>query len=280
MKEPPYQLPDKQWFKFLRASCDDPSLGLPSFPPEDLQRRWIGSAGADSLGEVERFYAHIKSKVDLSNIGRVLDFGSGYGRMSRAFLNDLDPSSIAGVDTDAAILKLCKETGVPGDYRLITPTGNLPFPDEHFGLVYAYSVFTHLPENLSDHWLKEIRRVLKPGGTLVATVEPPRVFEHFAKMDITDETLHPWLSGNAKQIQGNPAIRASFDGRGFAYYGGEFYGDTFMSPSYVRSRWGEYFTVNEYLDDRSRFFQAVVTAVHPQRRSWLAGLLSRLHPKT
>jgi len=222
---------------------------------------------------VERFYSHIKSKVDLANVGRVLDFGSGYGRMSRAFLNDLDASSIAGVDTDPEILRMCLDTGVPGDYRLISPAGALPFPNEHFGLVYAYSVFTHLPENLQVHWLKEIRRVLKPGGTLIATVEPPRVFEHFAKLDINDETLHPWLLGNAKRIQTDPTIRAAFDDGGFTYFGSEVYGDTFMSSRYVHRRWGEYFTVVEYLDDPRCFFQAVVTAVRP-RQSWLASLLS------
>ena len=44
----------------------------------------------------------------------------------------------------------------------------LDFPDDHFDLVTALSVFTHITDGWSD-WLLEIRRVLKPGGLLIAT---------------------------------------------------------------------------------------------------------------
>jgi SAM-dependent methyltransferase len=40
----------------------------------------------------------------------------------------------------------------------------LPYDDASFDLVYAFSVITHLSEALQREWLREIRRVLKPGG--------------------------------------------------------------------------------------------------------------------
>jgi SAM-dependent methyltransferase len=40
--------------------------------------------------------------------------------------------------------------------------------DEHFDLVWALSVFTHLTDYWSD-WLLELHRVLRPGGRLVST---------------------------------------------------------------------------------------------------------------
>jgi hypothetical protein len=39
-----------------------------------------------------------------------------------------------------------------------------------FGLIYGFSIFTHLPERLQERWMDEIRRVLAPGGYFLLTV--------------------------------------------------------------------------------------------------------------
>src|SRR3546814_2338282 len=49
-------------------------------------------------------------------------------------------------------------------------TPPLAFADESFDLVYALSVFTHIPLELQRDWLDELRRVLVPGGYLLCTV--------------------------------------------------------------------------------------------------------------
>ena len=43
----------------------------------------------------------------------------------------------------------------------------LPYGDSTFDLVYAFSVMTHLSEELQHAWVGECRRVLKPGGYFV-----------------------------------------------------------------------------------------------------------------
>src|SRR5207244_7454476 len=46
----------------------------------------------------------------------------------------------------------------------------LPYPDEHFDFLYAFSVFTHLSVELARRWIIELRRVVKPDGLLWFTI--------------------------------------------------------------------------------------------------------------
>jgi SAM-dependent methyltransferase len=50
------------------------------------------------------------------------------------------------------------------------PTPPLPFAESTFGLAYAFSVFTHLPAELQRPWLRELVRVLRPGGYLLLSL--------------------------------------------------------------------------------------------------------------
>ena len=49
---------------------------------------------------------------------------------------------------------------------LLPPLG---YADDAFDLVYSLSVFTHLPEGMQLDWIKELRRVISPGGYLLIT---------------------------------------------------------------------------------------------------------------
>ena len=122
-----------------------------------------------------------------------------WGRIIRFFLKDVDADTLHGVDTNPKYLEAAQQTGVPGHLHLIAPLGQLPHADASFDLVYAYSVFTHLPEHVQDHWLAEIARTLKPGGILIATVEPPRFLDFFAASDPDDQQLHPWHASMARK---------------------------------------------------------------------------------
>ncbi len=46
----------------------------------------------------------------------------------------------------------------------------LAYKDGSFDLIYALSVFTHIPLNWQRAWLDELRRTLRPGGYLLCTV--------------------------------------------------------------------------------------------------------------
>jgi len=110
---------------------------------------------------------------------QVLDVGCGSGRLTFAAqqwagetgqATGLDPSSemiqVARKNAERAGLKTKFELGV---------VENLPFPDASFDVVLNRLMLHHLPGDLKQRGLAEMRRVLKPGGVcLVVDFEPPK----------------------------------------------------------------------------------------------------------
>lgn len=269
------RLSDPRWLKVLKRSIKEPVIDgvcLPGFPSEELQRHTVGSSFDHTLGEAFNFYTYAKEMcakygAPVRQGSEVLDFGVSWGRIIRFFMKDVDPETLHGVDTSADFLAAARETGVPGHLHQIDPLGRLPYAEGSFDLVYAYSVFTHLPEDVQDHWLTEIARTLKPGGLLIATVEPPRFLDFFAPLDPDDKSLHPWHAAMARRIRADPELKTCLRTKGFAFISdgvSKFYGDCVVTPAYVREHWGKYFEIVDYLDDPKRFWQAVVVARMPK----------------
>lgn len=87
---------------------------------------------------------------------RILDVGCGTG----ANLEMLAEFGAAeGVDISDEALEFCRAKGLKTHKGLAE---KLPFPDESFDIVTALDVVEHLDNDVAG--LKEMRRVLKPGG--------------------------------------------------------------------------------------------------------------------
>jgi len=267
------RLRDSQWLKILKRSIKEPVINgvrLPGFPSSELQRQTVGSDYERTLGEALNFYTYARDVCATNGIkiqqgSRVLDFGVSWGRIIRFFLKDVEPGNLYGVDTNAEFLRAAQQTNVPGHLHQIDPLGQLPYDGQYFDLIYAYSVFTHLPEHVQDRWLAEIARTLQPGAIFLATVEPPRFLDFFAHLNPEDETLHPWHAAMARKIHIDPGLKTRLQVSGFAYIPDgagvdEVYGDCIMTSAYVREHWGQFFEIISYLDDPKRFWQAVVVA--------------------
>jgi SAM-dependent methyltransferase len=140
----------------------------PPLPPRRLMVRVAGTADADwFLRSGRAAYDAIAAQVPLDEVGAVLDFGCGCGRVLRYWRGH--PGSIAGSDRDRRAVEWCRRNiSFAGVSRngLAPPLG---YADESFDLVYALSVFTHLTEELQDAWRDELHRVLRPGGRLLLT---------------------------------------------------------------------------------------------------------------
>ncbi len=87
---------------------------------------------------------------------RVLDLGSGTG----AAFQQLQNLEVTAIDPDEKMLQLNKFKN-----KIIGGAENLPFPDNSFDSVYCAFVWRNL--NDPELGLKEVHRVLKPGGKFI-----------------------------------------------------------------------------------------------------------------
>ncbi len=135
--------------RFLVAGTDD----LGAF----LQ---LGKNGAELVQEMPGRHGQ-----RLAEMGRVLDFGCGCGRVVRHLA--AAGAEIHGCDPNPHAIRWCEQHLPFGHYAATALAPPLPYPDAHFGLVYAFSVFTHLTVDLQGAWMDEMRRVIAPGGFLL-----------------------------------------------------------------------------------------------------------------
>jgi SAM-dependent methyltransferase len=102
---------------------------------------------------------------------KVLEWGCGPGRLIRhmAALAPERELQLSGADYNPESIAWCRANlpGIAFVENALNPP--LPFPDATFDAVYNFSVFTHLSESVQRDWVRELSRVLKPGGLLACT---------------------------------------------------------------------------------------------------------------
>ena len=112
-------------------------------------------------------YRYLLSKAaGRTGTGAVLDYGCGRGQIVALGLDQgLD---IWGVDSYTGVYSFFADSTLPAARaRLARLEGDIaPFPDEKFELILSNMVFEHVLDIQAT--FKEIYRLLKPGGTLIA----------------------------------------------------------------------------------------------------------------
>jgi ubiquinone/menaquinone biosynthesis C-methylase UbiE len=99
----------------------------------------------------------------------ICDFGIGIGRISQELLKEFKNVKIIGVDSSSQMLKLCRQAIGPDYHNRLEL---LPFKKmktiKTGSVDFAFSVYVlqHVPTNLFEPALMELRRILKPEGLL------------------------------------------------------------------------------------------------------------------
>lgn len=142
---------------------------------------------------------------------RLLDFGCGTGTMLRSLVRY---GEAVGVDADAEAIRFCRRRGLKDVQHL--ESDELPFDDDAFDVVTAFDVLEHIDDDARA--LREIRRVLRPGGTLLLSVPAYRFL-----WGPQDEIAHHKRRYTAGQVS-RRAAAAGFAQRRVSYF------NTFLSP--------------------------------------------------
>ena len=110
---------------------------------------------------------------------RILDIGCGTGTFAVAIKRWLPTVNVVGLDPDPKALARSHRKAMAAGVSIRFDQGfanALPYGDASFDRVFSSLMFHHLPQNAKLATLCEVRRVLKPGGSLhlLDFVEPGR----------------------------------------------------------------------------------------------------------
>lgn len=172
---------------------------------------------------------HIK-KTD-----HILDVGCGPGTITTSLVKYASEGKVVGIDLSPDILQKAKtlaaeaNTPTDGPGSVVFEEGNvltgLAYPDDTFDVIFASQVLGHFPPpDLPITALKEMRRVLKPGGVLATR---DAAASHFYPRSLNIDRL--WTANQFRASRkGNPEkdptgtmMPTLFRGAGFDVDGGK-----------------------------------------------------------
>ncbi|MGB3514483.1 MAG: glycosyltransferase family 92 protein, partial [Microcoleaceae cyanobacterium] len=164
----------------LILAVKDPSLPIPS---TEYIKNFGGVNSKEFIASGFKWLSYLIQRVNLKPADHILDVGCGLGNIAYALTSYLKSSGrYEGFDMVNTPLKWLQQeisTRKPNfKFRFVDvyhpiyyPKGNVPvaefifpYPDESFDVICLRDIFTHLQTNGVRQYLREISRVLKPGG--------------------------------------------------------------------------------------------------------------------
>jgi len=152
-------------------------------PPRYLN--FVGGGDFEKIGE--EFLGYFIGLGGLQPEAHVLEVGCGVGRMARPLTGFLTTGTYDGLDIVPKGIRWCQRNITPRypDFRFqmadvynkqYNPRGRhhaaeyrFPFAEGAFDFVFLSSVFTHMLHADMKNYLREVARVLRPGGTSLIT---------------------------------------------------------------------------------------------------------------
>jgi ubiquinone/menaquinone biosynthesis C-methylase UbiE len=161
----------------LSATSDKPIAKATTPRPPAKDTREAAASLRDAVGRYPKYVSFLRDRVGVGFRGRILELGAGPAWFT-AELSKL-PKVVEVIATDftpgplpeeaAVVFKALRAQQAKIARRQVSAQ-RLEFPDRHFDFVVCNAVL-HEAMNLLQ-LLREVRRVLKPGGQLIAVREP------------------------------------------------------------------------------------------------------------
>lgn len=248
---------------------------LPGTPSVDIQLNYTGSAGDGTLRDGFKSYMFFKELYEthigpISNCSSVLDYGCGWGRIIRFFIRDIDPAKIWGADPVEEMINICKEQNKWCNFEKIPTTPPTEFKDSSFGLIYSFSVFSHLSEERHTKCLDEFHRILEPGGLLLITTRSRDFIDYCGQLRKEKEldTLHEGPRSSASAFLDTKQSLEDYDNGIFCHTqlgtgDASYWGETAIPKSYVLTNWTRKFKFLDFISDTSKCEQNVIVVQKP-----------------
>lgn len=275
----------------------DLAASLPANPPQQVQTQFVGSSYAAAFEQARTFVDVVADWSDkygqggLVSADRVVDFGSGWGRITRLLLSRFPARSLYALDVDQEMTALVNTT-LPGINAItVDPMPPTVLADASIDMAVAFSVFSHLAPHAHDAWAAEFGRIVAPGGMVFITVLDKGFLRQVAqaKKRVAKGPAEPFDDQLAALFEDIAATRAEFTHGTPVYAGvggggvrsGDFYGWAAIPEQHVRTVWGnEGFDIVEWVPSGVLFEQAMVgMRRRPDGAAQAARHSTRMQPK-
>jgi SAM-dependent methyltransferase len=234
---------------FLPAKID----GSMPQPPDPLAERVSGLHGPVFRTQGLKMYTDLMDQMTRLGISvprRMLDWGCGCGRVASYFIARLPQVRFAGCDIDGEAIQWCSRH-LAGDFVRVAPAPPTPFEDGSMDLIVACSVLTHLGVEEQERWLREMKRILAPGGWFLASTSGEFMFQLARR-----KRPRSWLHSAWKRLRGKGRFPQHLSGildaehdralDGIAPTG--YYRRTFQSRAHTIKACSRHFQVVDYLE--------------------------------
>jgi SAM-dependent methyltransferase len=217
-------------------------------PPQDNLRRIGAPTYEIYLTTGIRLAETVKAILEYKNISvssetKILDWGCGVGRVALPLLLR-GPVQLDACDVDESAINFLKANANGLNAFVSNYSPPLPLDDNYFDAVYAFSVFSHLPANVENIWLKELARITKPGAALILSTCGQLYLEFHRKngnfRNITWKRIEKegFVFQENKNHKDDPTRWPGVT---------DAYGLSFHHPGYIIRTWGEYFSEVEII---------------------------------
>lgn len=175
---------------------------------------------------------------DFDSFKNILDFGSGCGRVIQNFRGRPTSCNLYATDIDPDLVSWGSSNLPDIHWSVNKHEPPLPFDDNAFDLIYGISVFSHLDEDVQHAWLRELKRVARPGATLILTVQGENTMAWLRK----DRSYSDKVNERGFIFVTLSKGRFKFDG--FP----DFYQAAFHTREYVYKEWSAHFDIVDYVE--------------------------------
>jgi len=170
----------------------------------------------------------------------ILDFGCGAGRILQ---NIPFGHQISGCYVNADLISFVEDLFPEFDFYRNDFLPELKYRSETFDLVYSFSVFSHLSEEVEQKWLRELARVGQAGALYLVSVHGDWMIEETLNEERESAQAAGFYYRSVHQRTGSTL---------------DFpigYEASYHTSEYIRSRWSEHFEILQVLkgDQPSRY---------------------------